>query len=231
MVALIAAAGSGKRIGGRVNKQFIEIEGRPILAHTLVPFENCSAVDEILVVAPKDWLFFVAQEIIDGMGFRKVRRVVEGGPERQDSVYAGLKALEPSTEIVVIHDGVRPFVDADMIERAIAEARKTGAAIYAVRPRDTVKRGRSEMVEETLAREELWLVQTPQAFRYPLILQAYENARSKGLVGTDDAALVEWLGQKVSVLEGSHWNLKITTPEDLEIARFIFAAKRTRGAI
>jgi 2-C-methyl-D-erythritol 4-phosphate cytidylyltransferase len=188
-------------------------------------------VDEILVVAPKDWLFFVAQEIIDGMGFRKVRRVVEGGPERQDSVYAGLKALEPSTEIVVIHDGVRPFVDADMIERAIAEARKTGAAIYAVRPRDTVKRGRSETVEETLAREELWLVQTPQAFRYPLILQAYENARSKGLVGTDDAALVEWLGQKVSVLEGSHWNLKITTPEDLEIARFIFAAKRTRGAI
>ncbi|MDZ7373353.1 MAG: 2-C-methyl-D-erythritol 4-phosphate cytidylyltransferase [candidate division KSB1 bacterium] len=227
VVALIAAGGQGTRMGGKVNKQFLAIEGQPILAHTLRPFESCSAVDEIVIVAPKEWLFFVAHEIVDTFGFSKVRRVVEGGPERQHSVYAGLRALDPQTEIVVIHDAVRPFVDAQMIERVVGAARQSGAAIFAVRPRDTVKKGCGERVEATLRRDDLWLVQTPQAFRYTLILKAYENAFAKGLIGTDDAVLVEWLGEEVTILEGHYWNLKITTPEDLEVARLLLAARKS----
>jgi len=230
VVALIAAGGRGERIGERVNKQFIEIAGKPILAHTLEPFERCQLVDEVVIVAPKDWLFFVATEIVDAFGFRKVRHVVEGGPERQDSVYAGLRSLERTTEVVVIHDGVRPFIDEGMIERSVECARESGAAIFAVRPRDTVKKGAENLVESTLRRDELWLVQTPQTFRYELILRAYENAMAKGFRGTDDAALVELLGERVTVLEGSHWNLKITTPQDLELARLILTARTDRAA-
>lgn len=186
-------------------------------------------MDEVLVVAPRDWLFFVAHEVVDAYSFRKVRRVLEGGAERQDSVWAGLRALDRDVEIVVIHDAVRPFIDAEMIERAVEAAQRHGAAIYAVRPRDTVKRGAADRVEETLPRDQLWLVQTPQAFRYELIREAYEEAFQRGLYGTDDAALVEWLGREVVVLEGRHWNLKITTPEDLEIARLMLTRDSLQG--
>ena len=221
VAAIIAAGGKGVRAGTPVNKQFVEIGGKPILAHTLRAFEKCDVVEEVVVVAPGDWLFFVAEEIVDRHGFRKVRRVVEGGAERQDSVYEGLKALDEDVEVVLIHDAARPFVTEREIRQVAEAARESGAAICAVRPRDTVKRGSEKVVESTLPRGELWLVQTPQGFRRELILRAYERARKESFLGTDDAGLVERLGEEVVVVEGSYRNFKITTPEDLELARLL----------
>ncbi len=199
----------------------MEIGGRPILAHTLRAFEESEVVDEVVIVAPADWLFFVAEQIVDRFGFRKVRRVVEGGAERQDSVYEGLTRLDEDVEIVLIHDAARPFVTGREIRQVTEAAKQVGAAICAVRPRDTVKRGLSAEVETTLPRNELWLVQTPQGFQRQLILRAYERARREGVLATDDASLVERLGHRVAIVEGSYRNFKITTADDLELARLL----------
>ncbi|NOZ56352.1 MAG: 2-C-methyl-D-erythritol 4-phosphate cytidylyltransferase, partial [Calditrichaeota bacterium] len=169
VAAIIAAGGKGVRAGTPINKQFVEIAGKPILAHTLDVFQTCEVVDEVLVVAPADWLFFVAEQIVDRFGFSKVRRVVEGGAERQDSVYEGLSRLDEDVDVVLIHDAARPFVTEQEIRRVTEAAQRVGAAICAVRPRDTVKRGPADEVETTLPRNELWLVQTPQGFQRQLI--------------------------------------------------------------
>lgn len=213
--ALVVAAGRGQRLHGPVPKQFLELEGKPILYYTLRRFEDCAQVDRVLIVAPEDWLLFVAQEILDRYGLRKVDKVIPGGKERQDSVFAGLKALEGDPEIVVIHDGVRPFVSAGLIGKVIEAARQTGAAIVAARPKDTIKRGDGRQAVETYRRDTLWAAQTPQAFRYGLILRAHQAAARDKFYSTDDAALVERLGHPVAVVEGDEGNLKITTEADL----------------
>lgn len=229
VVALVAAAGQGKRMGAQCNKQFLAIGDRPVLAWTLQVFQGCPMLDNIIVIASPGEEEYCRQEIVAKYNFNKVKQVITGGLERQDSIYNGLRALSNGAEIVVIHDGARPLVTLDLIDKSITEARNHGAAIVAVKVKDTIKLGdNQEMVDKTLNRSMLWQVQTPQTFKYSLIMEAYQNALNKGIAGTDDASLVEALGNPVKLINGSYENLKITTPEDLEIAEAIL---RKRGLI
>jgi 2-C-methyl-D-erythritol 4-phosphate cytidylyltransferase len=206
-------------MGSAVKKPFLPLDGKPILIHTLSRFQGCDVIAEIIpIVSAEDvdrtW------EIIRRYGIAKVNRVICGGETRQRSVYNGLKALNDEVEIVAIHDGVRPFVTDELIRECLEEAARYGAAIAAVPVKDTVKSVSPDgLVLSTLDRTGLWAVQTPQVFRRDLILKAHERAIERGIVATDDAALVERLGERVKVVMGSYRNIKITTPEDLIFAR------------
>ncbi len=216
VAALIAAAGSGQRMGGPIPKPYLSLGGREILARTLEVFETCAAVHQVWVIASADQQAHCRQGIVERYGFGKVQGVVAGGDERQASVWRGLQQLGSEVDLVVIHDGVRPFVSHTMIENALACAVQHGAAIVAVPLKDTIKRvtqlGR---VEATVPREHLWRVQTPQAFRRPLLYRAFEHAWQQRLVATDEAGLIEAYGHPVYVVQGSEQNVKITTPDDL----------------
>lgn len=225
VTAIIPAAGQGTRLKGEVEKPFLLLSGRPILAHTLDVFERCDAIDQVILVVSTDTADRCLAEIVDAFGYTKVRRIVPGGKKRQDSVYNGLKAIRDRCTIVVIHDGVRPLVTLEMIERSIELCREHQAVITAVRPKETIKRGEEGFVYSTLDREKLWTVQTPQTFAYDIILKAYQKASEDHFLGTDDAALVERLGLRVKILEGSYDNIKITTPEDLYLAENLLEQK------
>jgi 2-C-methyl-D-erythritol 4-phosphate cytidylyltransferase len=219
--AIIAAGGRGERIGGILPKQFVEIKKKPVLAYTVEKFENCELIDEIILVVPEDYMSFCSYNIVDVGDFKKVKRILSGGKERQDSVYKGLLTLPKDTDIVLIHDGVRPFISTEKIGKSIEMCKKEKAVILALPVNDTVKRVDEEYVVTTLDREKLWIAQTPQTFEYRLILEAYKKAIEDGFTGTDDSSLVERLGFKVKVLEGDFQNIKITTPEDLTFAKGI----------
>ena len=222
-VVLIVAGGKGKRMGAKVSKQFIEIEEKPILYYTLLRFEKCKNIDSIVLVLPKEEIEFSRENIIERYSFKKVKRIVSGGKERQDSVYNGLRAIE-HCNVVLIHDGARPFVEDRIIEEGIEWAEKYGAAACGVKPKDTIKVIDScGFSDHTLNREELFCVQTPQCFRYDTILKAHEYIKDKGLIVTDDTRAVELIGHKVFLYEGSYENIKITTPEDLVFAENLIA--------
>jgi len=211
-VAIIVAGGKGKRMGKP--KQFLKIAGKPMVSWTLAAFQKCRAVDAVILVVEKENLSRAQR-----LGFSKIIKVVEAGRERQDSVRNGLKVLPESAEIVVIHDGARPAVTESLIEDSIRAARRWGAAIVAVPVKDTIKQvNRKHEVKKTLKREELWAVQTPQAFKTSIIRQAYSRLKGKA---TDDASAVEKIGAKVKIIMGSYENLKVTTPEDLKIIEAI----------
>ena len=193
-VAIIVAGGSGKRIEGNLPKQFLMLGDKPILAHTIEKFEKCDLVDEIILVVPEDHLDYCSQEIVERYSFDKIRRIICGGKERQDSVYIGLKACYDSTSIVSIHDGVRPFITPEIVTGSIKLCQQKKAVIVAVPAKDTIKRVECGLVTATLDRRELWLVQTPQVFEYKLILEAHKKAREENFVGTDDSVLVERMG-------------------------------------
>jgi 2-C-methyl-D-erythritol 4-phosphate cytidylyltransferase len=220
--AIIAAGGRGKRMNSGLSKQFLNIKGRPILYYTLSTFESLDMFHEIvMVVGEAD--FSYADNIVNRYRFKKTR-LVKGGNERQDSVYNGLRALSPQTDIVVIHDGVRPFVTRDIIKRSIGAAKKHRAAGAAVPVKDTIKVvDECNVIKQTPDRSALWAMQTPQTFIYQLILDAYETAFKDGYYGTDDAVLVERLGLPVKIIEGAYENIKITTPEDIIIAEIFVA--------
>ncbi|HET7628963.1 MAG TPA: 2-C-methyl-D-erythritol 4-phosphate cytidylyltransferase [Bacillales bacterium] len=223
---VIPAAGEGKRMKAGKNKLWLEIGGKPLIVHAIEVFQadpECEGV--ITAVAPSEQADMAA--LFTRYGLSKVERLVSGGAERQHSVHAGLKACARASDaIVLIHDGARPFVTHRLIRRLTEAADKSGAAIPAVPVKDTVKRVNEGRVAETLERSSLWAVQTPQAFRLSLILQAHEEAAQKGKVGTDDASLVEWSGHEVTVVTSDYDNLKVTTPEDLVIARAIMMKRR-----
>jgi 2-C-methyl-D-erythritol 4-phosphate cytidylyltransferase len=205
-------------MGGELPKAFLPMAGTPLLAHTIRQFEACSGVGEVVVLAPPEDGEQMAEALVKRYGFTKVSHIVPGGAERQDSVYAGLKALGPAVDLVLIHDGARPFVSPDLIDRIITETRVWQAVVAAIPVRDTIKEiGEDGSVLKTLNRDRLWEIQTPQGFQYPLLLKAYEKAFQDRFYGTDDAALVERLGIEVKVVPGSRFNLKITTPEDLAL--------------
>ena len=208
-------------------KGFLPMDGTPLLAHTLRPFEACSGVGEVVILAPPGNGVRLAEDLVRRFGFKKVSRVVRGGAERQDSVYAGLKALGPDVDLVLIHDGARPFITPDLIERIVKETRVLKAVVAALPVRDTIKEiGEDGRVLKTLNRERLWEIQTPQGFHYPLLLKAYDKAFQDRYYGTDDAALVERLGIGVKVVLGSRFNLKITTPEDLVLGEALLKLRR-----
>jgi 2-C-methyl-D-erythritol 4-phosphate cytidylyltransferase len=222
--ALIVAAGKGLRMQSEVPKQYLLLAGDPILCHTLRVFDRCDAIDAICLVVAESDLAFCREEILPSAGLGKPIMLVAGGVERHHSVYNGLQAMDPGTEIVAIHDGVRPFVDGALIRASIDGARRFGACIVAIPARDTLKRAdSSNLIIDTLDRGTVWLAQTPQAFRYSLIRQAHESARRTGYTGTDDAVLVERMGQPVKVIEGSPLNIKITSPQDFKLAAAILA--------
>ncbi len=216
VVALIPAAGRGRRMGSQKTKAFLPLGGIPLLSRTLQKFEACSQVDEILPLVPAGDVPLWSEEILHRSGLKKVSRILPGGPERQDSVYGGLKAIEGQPDVVIIHDGVRPFVSPELIERTLLATRRHQAVVVALPAGDTIKEisGEGEVLK-TLDRSRLWIIQTPQSFEFGLIIKAHEMAREEGFYGTDDAALVERLGIPVKVIEGSRFNFKITTPEDL----------------
>ncbi|MFQ5673511.1 MAG: 2-C-methyl-D-erythritol 4-phosphate cytidylyltransferase [Nitrospinales bacterium] len=218
--AIIPAAGHGARMGKTIPKQFLEFNGKPILRHTLHVFKTCGLFDSLVLVAPPDAMR-AAEEECAGIEIA----VVPGGEKRQDSVFQGVRALDADTEIVVVHDGVRPFVSRRMIRESVDAARRFGAAITAIPVNDTVKRASPEgFVERTIDRESLWRIQTPQAFQYSLLRQALEQAAADGYYGTDEGALIEHIGKPVKIIRGSELNIKITRPEDLVLGETIAAA-------
>lgn len=216
---VIAAAGVGRRMGGSVNKQFQLLRSRPVLAYSIDVFESCPTVDEIVVVAHRDEVDFCKREIVQRYGYKKVIRVVPGGRERQDSVWAGLKSLSPDTSYVAVHDGARPLVTEKLINQLLLAAREWGAAIPGVNVKDTLKVvDRDGFVGHTLDRSIVTAIQTPQVFHYQELVQAYEHAYRDDLMGTDDASLFEVYIGRVKVIPGDDHNIKITTPEDMVIA-------------
>lgn len=219
---IIAAAGKGERMQMNYNKQYILLSGKPIVAHTIEVFENMDLIYEIILVVGKGEINPVKEDIIYKYNFKKVNKIVEGGKERQYSVYNGLKAVSSDCDMVLVHDGARPFITGSIIEKSIETAKDSGACIVAVRVKDTIKAVNENMeVVHTPDRDSLWAVQTPQAFRYRLLLEAYEKLRIDDMKVTDDAMLIEKLGHTVKIIEGSYENIKITTSEDLILSEGI----------
>jgi 2-C-methyl-D-erythritol 4-phosphate cytidylyltransferase len=220
--AVIVAAGKSVRFGGDMPKQFTEICGRPLLSWTISRFEAAASIDAIVLVVAEESLVHAGENIVDRYDFQKVRKVVAGGTTRRESVLNGLNSLPGTTELVAIHDGARPLVKPSDIDSVVATAASEGAAMLAVCATDTVKRVKDGIVEGTVDRENLYLAQTPQVFRYELILSAHQNAGSN-LVITDDASLLEVDDLKVHVVEPTGPNLKVTTADDMLIAEALLA--------
>ena len=226
-VAIVPAAGSGNRMGRGLSKQYLSLGGMPLLVHTLNVFEKCPLVDALLVVVPPPDVEAVRTEMLPRWNLKKLAGVIPGGKERQDSVRAGIETLDRDTDIVIVHDAVRPFITAKLIEDCIRAAVEEGAATVGVPVKDTVKEvGADGRVVRTCDRSLLWLTQTPQAFRRDIIENAHRAAVRDGYRGTDDTSLVERLGIAVRMIRGDYGNIKITTPEDLVIAEALLAASR-----
>jgi 2-C-methyl-D-erythritol 4-phosphate cytidylyltransferase len=220
--AIIPAGGQGTRMGGTVPKQFQALRGKPILHYTLKTLQESDLIDSLVLVVPQNELENACANWLENPSI--VKQVVVGGEKRQDSVFNGYQALPADTDIVLVHDGVRPFLSKEMIRVTLEAAEKWGAAITAIPVSDTIKQvDGSGKVERTVEREGLWRVQTPQAFRYDLLGQAFRKAQADSFYGTDEAALIEYLGQEVRVVDGSEWNLKITRQEDLVLGESIVA--------
>jgi 2-C-methyl-D-erythritol 4-phosphate cytidylyltransferase len=218
---VIPAAGLGRRMGGATAKQFLLLEGRPVLVRTVERFDSSPVVDEIVLVAPEAECDAV-RDLVAPYGFRKLRAVVAGGAERQDSVAEGLARV--GADIVLVHDAVRPFASHGLIADVASEAVRSGAALAAVRVKETIKvSDGAGKVLATPERGSLWVAQTPQGFASALLREAFSQAAREGFLGTDDASLVERLGVAVTLVEGEYDNIKITTPEDLEWAARILA--------
>jgi len=217
---IIPAGGSGSRIKSKKAKQYLSLDQIPILIHTLIVFERMKMINEMILVVPEKDLFYIQKELLPPYKLSKIKSVVAGGKERQDSVKNGLNEISDKTDIVVIHDAVRPFIHEKIISAVVSEAKITGAATAGVMSKDTIKIiMRNNLIAETIPRDNVWLTQTPQAFKYKILKKAYEKAHKDKYHATDDASLLERIGQKVKMVEGSYENIKITTPEDIIIAK------------
>ncbi|MCL4492248.1 MAG: 2-C-methyl-D-erythritol 4-phosphate cytidylyltransferase [Nitrospirae bacterium] len=239
IVAIVPAAGIGKRFGHAKNKLLYELAGKPLIIWALELLQSVAEIDEIVPVLKGDDLK-AGIALIESYSMPKVKRIVPGGKERQDSVYNGIKILDDSTSIVVIHDGARPFADKDLIRTAIEELKGYDGVVTGVPVKDTIKECKvrsapggaasahehaSELlVKKTLDRSVLWAVQTPQVFKFQKLKAAHKKARSEGYYATDDAALIEKYGGSIKIIGGSYGNIKITTPEDIAIAEAILKA-------
>ena len=213
--AIIVAAGKGTRMGANIDKLWLEVAGRPVIAHTWKQFNDASCVDEIILVV-RDGMQSHFTELAQKFHFQKPFRLVVGGAERQDSVWNGLAAVSPKTEIVAIQDAARPCTSADLIAATIAAARETGAAVAAQPVTDTIKEtADGKIISRTVDRSKLWSVQTPQTFRVEVIRRAISAAREKNLILTDDTAACELIGQPVQLVKSATPNPKVTVPADL----------------
>ncbi len=218
--AIVLAAGQGKRMHSKIQKQFMELDGMPVLCYSLRCFQESPLIQDIILVTGEESISYCKEEIVQKYGFTKVSAVIPGGKERYDSVYAGLCECR-DCEYVLIHDGARPFVTEEILKRGLQKVKETGACVIGMPSKDTVKLSDEEgYVKETPNRKCVWTIQTPQIFSYSLIREAHDSIRQKDMSKiTDDAMVVEQeTGAKVALAEGSYQNIKITTPEDLDIA-------------
>ncbi|MBN2073641.1 MAG: 2-C-methyl-D-erythritol 4-phosphate cytidylyltransferase [Actinobacteria bacterium] len=230
-VAIITAAGKGTRLKSNISKQFLNIYGKPILAHTISIFQKTQKIDEIYISVPHGYVESCQKDIIDKYSFSKVKGLVVGGSHRQESVYNVLIRIPSTSKIVLIHDGVRPIITPDEIEMTINRLIKdhdvdngVRGIILAAPARETIKRINDDTtIDATIPRENVWHAQTPQTFFYTDILEAHRKAAKEGFIGTDDSSLVERMGWKVSVARGRHENIKITTPIDLFLAELMIS--------
>jgi 2-C-methyl-D-erythritol 4-phosphate cytidylyltransferase len=238
VTAIVPAAGFGRRFGPDTNKPFQTLGGKPLIVWSLETLESVEEIKEIIPVLKKGDRE-KGMAVFNEYNLSKVKKIAPGGKERQDSVYNGLKLVEEGTGIVLIHDGARPFIDKDLIEKAVREllippyppfARggKGGlkgydGIILGVPVKDTIKEAEGEIIKKTLKRESLWAIQTPQVFHYRTIFSMYKRALKEGFYSTDDAALIEKYGGKIRVIMGSYRNIKITTPEDLIAAEYLLS--------
>lgn len=221
IAAIVPAAGLGKRMGSDQEKQFLELAGKPIIVHTLMALSLNPNISEIYLVTLKEKVEYGRRELVEKYQLAKVSQIVAGGAQRQDSVANGLLALQTIPDLILVHDGVRPLVSQDTINRVIAAAQEFGAAIAALPVKETIKAVDADgLVRHTLERSQLWTVQTPQVFRYQLFKEALKQAQQQNFYATDEAGLVERIGHPVKVVPGNPENIKITTPEDLAIAEY-----------
>ncbi|CEP90957.1 2-C-methyl-D-erythritol 4-phosphate cytidylyltransferase [[Clostridium] sordellii] len=218
---IIVAAGTGSRMKKDINKQFIKLDNKEIIAYTIDKFYINNEIDDIVVVIKKDEEDYFKENILEKYNFKNIK-IAYGGEERQDSVYNGIQKLDKNCEVVLVHDGARPFVTEEIINNSIQEAKKHNAVVVGVKVKDTIKVvGEEGNIVDTPNRKYLWSVQTPQVFKYDIITKAYENAYNENYYGTDDAMLVEKIGYNVKMIEGSYDNIKITTQEDLNFGEQI----------
>jgi len=224
--AVILAGGIGSRMAAGTPKQYLEIGEKPILNYSIEAFENAGCISEIILVVPAGQVEYCRENIVSQGNYKKITKIIEGGSTRQESSYKGVSAVEESG-FIMIHDGARPFIESVEIDKIGAELAEIDAVIMAVPVKDTIKKicGEKE-IEGTLDRNGLWAAVTPQAFKRDLIIKAHENAIAAGLQATDDAALIEIIGEKVQILAGSYMNIKITTQEDMVFAEAILAHRR-----
>ncbi len=219
--ALIVAGGKGKRMNSDKSKQFLDIHGKPLIHHTLEKFSMCPDIDDIYLVLPEDEITYFEENILKKYKFNKSIIIVKGGKERQDSVYNGLISMK-DCELVLIHDGARPLVSDDIIKGGIKYATLYGGAAPGIRVKDTIKIiDESGFSKSTLNREELVAIQTPQCFKHSIILEGHNHIRKNKILVTDDTAVLELIGHKVFIYEGSYDNIKVTTKEDLRVAELI----------
>lgn len=219
-IAIIAAAGSGKRFGSDTPKQFLEIGGKPVIVHTLEKFENCAAIDEIILVLSTDEIEIFSRTL-EKFNLTKLKKTVSGGKTRAESVWNGLKAVnEKNAEIIAVHDGARPLVTGEEITNTIEKATQKGAACLVAPVTDTIKRVENGRIVETIDRNILKRALTPQAFRFEIIKRAFENADLSETT-TDECFLIENAGYEIHFVEGSARNIKITHQEDLALAEFL----------
>ena len=224
--AIILAAGRGTRMNQTINKMYLPLKGKPIIAHTLEAFYSLDIVQGITLVVSPGEEELMREKVLDIYPPKKPIKLVQGGAERQHSVYNGLKELPSDTQLVAIHDGARPLITPQVIERSFEVAKRWGAAVAGMPVKDTIKMVDSNgRVKDTPDRSYLWLVQTPQTFRYSLIMEAHKRAIEDNFLATDDSALVERLGKEVYMIEGGYENLKVTTPEDIAIAEEILTTR------
>ncbi len=229
--AIIVAAGKGTRMGPNVDKLFLEVNGCPVVAHTWRHYEQTGCIEEICLVV-RDGMQSAFKELAAKYGFRKKFCLTVGGTQRQDSVWNGLEALSPNTEIVAIQDGARPCTAPSLITQTVDAARETGAAVAAQPVTDTIKESSDgKLIERTLDRERLWAVQTPQTFRVEVIRQALAEVRKRNLLVTDDTAACELIGQPVRLVASTAPNPKVTRPEDLSWVELVLRNRDASGSL
>lgn len=222
---IIVAAGSGKRMQRNINKQFIKLNEKEIISHTIDAFYKNKNIDEIIVCIKQEEEEFFKKQILEKNDFKNIK-IAYGGKERQDSIYNGLKCVDKNCKIVLIHDGARPFVDNRIIEECISVAKEKKAVVVGVPVKDTIKIVIDGKITDTPNRANLWSAQTPQTFDYSLIKKAYDEAYKSNYYGTDDSMLVENIGQEVTMIMGSYENIKITSPEDLNMGEQILSLRK-----
>lgn len=222
---VIVAGGSGSRMKMDINKQFIKIYDKEIISYTIDAFYKNESIDEVVVVIKRDEEEFFVKHIIDKYNYKNIK-IAYSGKERQDSVYNGLKKVDNNCDIVLIHDGARPFIKREIIDETIVKAKNYKSVVVGVPVKDTIKVvDDNNIIKDTPNRKYLWAVQTPQGFDYKLLMDAYENAYNNDYYGTDDASLVEYLGKDVKIIMGSYENIKITTKEDIKFGEMILSGR------